>query len=85
MSTLKVDVAAKMAMSPVQPSRSSRCGQSVGIDSMFERSPQRMLCCNWLTSALEVVSVPSWAPVVHAARPVTLSAVGVPGKPVTST
>jgi hypothetical protein len=41
-----------------------------------------MLCCNWFTNAFEVVSVPSWAPVVQAARPVTD---GCDAVPVTST
>ena len=43
---------------------------------MLERWPHRIACCSWLTSALEVVSVPSWAPEVHAARPVIVLAVG---------
>jgi hypothetical protein len=41
-----------------------------------------MLCCNWFTNGLEVVRVPSCAPVVQAARPVT---VGGDAVPVTST
>ena len=52
---------------------------------MFDRSPQTMLCCNWFTSAFEVVSRPGCPPAAHAARPVTIPAVGVvpAGSPVT--
>jgi hypothetical protein len=84
---LNVEVALKIAMSPVHPRRSSRCGQSVGIDSMLLRSPHRMLCSSWLSIALDVVNVPSCGPLVHAARPVSVSAVGVKpdGAPVSST
>ena len=84
-SRLNVDVPEKMPMSPVQPSRSSRCGQSLGTDSMFERSPHRMLCCSWFTSAFDVVNVPVCAPDVHIARPVNVAAVGADGRPVSST
>ncbi len=35
--------------SPIQPSRSSRCGQSVGTLRKFPRCPHRMLLHNWFT------------------------------------
>src|ERR1700716_4166012 len=66
MSMLYVDVAAKAAISPVQPIRSLRLGQSVGTASILEPCPHTMACCNWLRSGLEVVRAPSWAPAVQA-------------------
>ena len=36
-----------------QPSRSSRCGQSVGTDRKLPRWPHVMLRYSWLTSSLE--------------------------------
>ena len=43
----------KAAMSPVQPSRSSRCGQSVGTSRKLPIGPQTTLRCNWLSSSSE--------------------------------
>src|SRR5689334_12551222 len=85
MSMLNVDVSTKAAMSPVQPSRSLRLGQSVGTASMLDRWPHTIACCTWLSRVLEVVRVPSCGAEVQAVRPVRDDSVGVPGKPVTST
>ena len=53
MSMLKMAVWAKTSMSPIQPSRSSRCGQSVGTLCMLSRCVQTMFCISWLSSGLE--------------------------------
>ena len=42
--------------SAVHPRRSSRCGQSVGTPTKFERCPHRMLLHSWLSIALPVLS-----------------------------
>src|SRR6201991_1818252 len=44
--------------SPVQPRRSSRCGQSVGTSRKLPFCPNWMLCCNWLIIGLDEVNVP---------------------------
>ncbi len=43
-SMLKAAVREKTCASPVQPSRSSRCGQSVGTSTKLPFCPQRRLC-----------------------------------------
>ena len=55
---LKAAVRTKTWMSPVQPSRSSRCGQSVGTSTKLPFWPQVMLCWSWLTSGSEQVKEP---------------------------
>ena len=43
---------------PVQPRRSSRCGQSVGISTKFPFWPHMMLCWSWLRSGSEHSKLP---------------------------
>ena len=43
----------KAWQSPVQPSRSSRCGQSVGTSTKLPRCPHWMLWKSWLTRSSE--------------------------------
>ena len=40
---------ANTARSPVQPSRSSRCGQSVGTSTTLPRSPHTTFRCSWVS------------------------------------
>ena len=58
-SMLKAAVREKAWASPVQPSRSSRCGQSVGTSRKLPFCPQTMLCWSWLMSGLEVSNSPA--------------------------
>ena len=58
MSKLKQAVGANTAMSPVQPMRSSRWGQSVGISMKLERAPHWMLDCSWLSILSEHSKLP---------------------------
>ncbi len=51
-------VPAKTCASPVQPRRSSRCGQSVGISIKFERCDQMVFSTSRLTAATPVVMPP---------------------------
>ena len=46
----------KTCASAVQPRRSSRCGQSVGTLTKFDRCPHRMFCHSWLIIGLPVFS-----------------------------
>ena len=57
-SKLKQAVRANTAMSPVQPMRSSRWGQSVGMSTKLERPPQRMFCWSRLMRLSEEVKLP---------------------------
>src|ERR671932_210126 len=52
-SILKQAVRTKTCASPIQPKRSSRCGQSVGTLKKLPRWPQTMLLCNWFTIGFE--------------------------------
>ena len=54
----KEAVGAKTWMSPVHPSRSSRCGQSVGTSRKLPRMPHTTFSCSWLRSASEEVNQP---------------------------
>ena len=76
---LNVAVLAKTLMSPVQPSRSSRAGVSVGMDRKLPRCPQVMLLCSLFTMALEVSNSLVSSPSVCMTRPVTVDRSGVPG------
>ena len=53
LSALAHAVGAKTMMSPVQPSRSSRCGQSVGTARKLPRWDQLTLRNSWLTRSSE--------------------------------
>ncbi len=57
-SMLKLAVREKTWASPVQPRRSSRCGQSVGTSRKLPFWPQRMLCWSWFSSGFEVSKRP---------------------------
>ena len=50
--------ARRPARSPVQPSRSSRCGQSVGTSTKLPRMPQTTFSCSRSTSGSEQANVP---------------------------
>ncbi len=85
MSMLKMAVCEYTWMSPVQPRRSSRCGQSVGalirLPRWVHRMADRILLSsglehsNWLASGLE-----EWK-----TRPSRSSRAGLRDRPVTST
>ena len=84
-SMLKLAVREKTCASPVQPRRSSRCGQSVGTSRKLPFCPQRMLCWSWLSSGFEVSNVPVTAMSECTTTPVSASSVGSPGQPSTAT
>src|ERR1700761_2570278 len=44
--------------SPVQPKRSSRCGQSVGTSKKLPFCPHWILCCSWLIIGFDDVKLP---------------------------
>ena len=77
-------VGAKTCRSPVQPSRSSRCGQSVGRSTKLPRMPQTTFSCSRSTSASEQVKVPVRRRSVWTTTASRASAVSSPGQPVTS-
>ena len=52
-------VPAKTCASPVQPSRSSRCGQSVGISMKFDRCDQIVFRTSRLTDGSPQVNPPA--------------------------
>src|SRR5476651_1332405 len=58
-SALRAAVGAKTCASPIQPRRSSRCGQSVGTLRKFPRWPQTMFEKSWLRSLSEDSHVPA--------------------------
>ena len=58
---LKLAVGQKTSASPVQPMRSSRWGQSVGVSRKLPIWPQKALWISWLTLALEVSTWPMTA------------------------
>ena len=58
MSKLKQAVGANTAMSPVQPMRSSRWGQSVGMSTRLDLALQVILLWSWLTISLEQAKLP---------------------------
>jgi hypothetical protein len=84
-SMLKLAVREKTCASPVQPSRSSRCGQSVGTSRKLPFWPQRMLRCSWLSSGFDVSKLPVTAMSECTTTPVSASSVGSPGQPATAT
>src|SRR5437773_7207065 len=55
---LKVAVLEKACASPVQPSRSSLCGQSVGTSRKFPLCPHWILCWSWFKSELDELNSP---------------------------
>ncbi len=85
MSMLNAAGWAKTSMSPIQPSRSSRCGQSVGMLCMLSRWVQTMLCISVLSSWLEHSNWPVIRGAEWNTRPVSRSAEGFASRPVTST
>ena len=80
-----VAVGRKTCASASQPSRSSRCGQSVGTEMKLPRWPQLMLRQSWLTSSSEHSNQPLRGVSECTTRPVIVSGLGSPGMPVTST
>jgi hypothetical protein len=82
---LKAAVREKTWASPVQPSRSSRCGQSVGTSRKLPFCPQRMLCWSWSSIGFDVVSRPVTAMSEWTTTPVRPSSVSSPGQPSTAT
>src|SRR5215469_17676756 len=55
-SMLYVAVRQKTCASAIQPNRSSRCGQSVGTPTKFDRCPQRILLHSLLIISLPDLS-----------------------------
>ena len=53
MSKLNTAVGANTAISPVQPMRSSRCGQSVGMSMKFDFALRTMFSCRRLSISFE--------------------------------
>ncbi len=84
-SMLNAAVGAKTWASPVQPMRSSRCGQSVGTSRKLPFCPHTMLCCSWLIAVFDVSKLPVGVMSEWITMPVRLSVVGAPGKPSTAT
>ena len=78
-------VGGKTWASASQPSRSSRCGQSVGTEMKLPRWPQLMLCQSWLTSSSEHSNQPLRGVSECTTRPVIVSGTGASARPVTST
>ena len=78
-SRFPVAVRTKIWASPIHPSRSSRCGQSVGMLKKLPRWPQSMLDTSWLTIGLSHSNVPALGVSECRTQPVTASAGGVPG------
>ncbi len=72
-------------MSPVQPNRSSRCGQSVGTPIRLSRWVHRMLANSRLSIGLEHSNVPTSGADEQTTQPVSVSSVGALLNPVTST
>ena len=68
---LYAPVFAKTCISPVQPIRSLRCGQSVGISRKLPISPQRILCWSLLISGFEHSNSPVTVSIFDIARPST--------------
>lgn len=58
-SALSAAVGRKTCASASQPSRSSRCGQSVGTLTKFERCPHATQSCSRLSSASEQSNSPA--------------------------
>ena len=78
-------VGAKTCRSPVQPSRSSRCGQSVGTSTKLPRMPQTTFSCSRSRRGSEQVKVPVRPQVgVDDDRLEVARRVSSPGQPVTS-
>src|SRR5690242_12607050 len=84
-SMLNAAVGANTCASPVQPRRSSRCGQSVGTSTKLPRCPHTMFCCSLFTSALLDSNVPVGVMSEYATMPVSDVESGVPGYPSTAT
>ncbi len=72
----------KTCASASQPSRSSRCGQSVGTDRKLPRWPQVTLRQSWLTISLEHSKRPVHGVSEFTTRP---TRAGASARPVTST
>ncbi len=71
--------------SPIQPIRSSRWSQSVGMLWRFVFWPQVMMRWSRLRMSLEAAKLPTGRTAEWTTRPRIVSALGVPGKPVSST
>ncbi len=82
---LKVAVPTKICASPVQPARSSRCGQSVGMLRKLPRWPQRMLLCSCSRRGSEQLNdqIHGQSELSTTAR--TSSGLGAAASPLTST
>ena len=85
MSRLKMAVCENAWMSPIQPIRSSRWGQSVGTPSILPRCTHSTQCMILFNRSLEHSNRPASAAAEWNTRPTTASLAGRPGKPVTST
>ena len=68
-----------------QPSRSSRCGQSVGTETKLPRWPQAMFETSWSTPGCEHANVPLGGMSECTTRPVIAASGGASGSPVSST
>src|SRR5215469_18202396 len=79
-SKLKVPVRQKTPASPIQPSRSSLCGQSVGMLRKFPRCPHSPTFHMRFTRSLDVTSLPVGSPTrLLITSPLKSAVVGVPG------
>ena len=79
----RVAVAANTWMSPVQPSRSSRCGQSVGTSRKLPRMPHTMFSWSWLTRGSEHANQPVRTMSECSTTAVMCSGRNSPGQPLT--
>ncbi len=77
-------VGAKIWMSPVQPSRSSRCGQSVGTSKKLPRMPHTTFSCSRLISSSEQLNQPVRSMSVCSTTARRSSVVSSPGQPLIS-
>ena len=73
--------------SPIQPLRSSRCGQSLGTLIRLDAWPHVTACDNWFRTLAVVgkATPPADATALRKCRPCTMSRVGGYGRPVIST
>ena len=80
----KAAVGAKTWMSPVQPKRSSRCGQSVGIETTLPRRLHTTLSCRRCSNGCDVRNEPVRSRSLCTTTAVTAPSGISPGHPETS-
>ncbi len=84
-SMLKAAASQKIWASPVQPMRSSRCGQSVGTPRKLPRWLHRVLRTIAWISGLSIRAAPDRGASLCSTTPSTASGEKAPGQPVIST